>query len=259
MTVKKKQPQGRPKQKASPNKSKSGGDDTAQQFIRRLELFRSSAATKGNLKAEKDGYDPSDVFMGARMGEVFGLAKEFVGMPVAEISKLLDSPVHEVRVGAVSIMDFQARKKPTPETRKALFDLYIQRHDRINHWGMVDRAAPYVVGGYLADKSRIILDKLARSKNVWERRTAIVSTYYFIRQGEIDDTFRIAEMLVNDKHHFIHTAVGGWVREAGKKDLKRLLAFLDKHATTLPRIALRFAIEHLDKKKREYYLGVKPG
>lgn len=97
--------------------------------------------------------------------------------------------------------------------------------------------------------------KLARSKSPWERRTAIVATYYFIRQGDLDDTFKIAELLVHDPHDLVQKAVGGWVREAGKKDLQKLLGFLDKYAATMPRTILRYAIEHLEKEKRELYLG----
>jgi 3-methyladenine DNA glycosylase AlkD len=161
--------------------------------------------------------------MGVRMGEIFALAKEFIDMPLKEIEKLLESPVHEARVGAVSIMDWQARNKKTPESRrKELYNLYIRRHDRINSWDLVDRSAPYVVGGYLADKPRDILYKLARSKETWKRRTAIVSTYYFIRQGDVDDTFAIAEILVDDEHDLINKAVGGWIREAGKRDKSKL-------------------------------------
>jgi len=192
------------------------------------------------------------------MGQVFALAKEFIEMTPGEIEKLLESPIHEARAGALSIMDKQARSKKTPASRrKELFDLYMRRHDRVNNWDLVDVSAPYVVGGYLFDKPRDILYKLARSKNVWKRRTAIVSTYYFIRQGDIDDTFKIGELLVNDDHDLINKATGGWLREAGKRDPERLLRFLDKHAATMPRTALRYAIEHLDRKKRDYYLGLK--
>ena len=106
-------------------------------------------------------------------------------------------------------------------------------------------------------KPRDILYKLARSKNIWERRTAIVSTYYFVRKGEVADTFKIAEMLLNDDQDLIHKATGGWLREAGKKDSQRLLSFLDKHAATMPRTALRYAIERLDKKQRDHYLSLK--
>ena len=163
-------------------------DTSAAEFVKGLELHRPAAVTgKNYVKTDKD-----DLFMGVRMGQVFALAKEFMAMPPGEISKLLDSPIHEARVGAVSIMDFQARDKKTPESRrKELFNLYLRRHDRINSWGMVDRAAPYVVGGYLSDKPRDVLYKLARSRNIWERRTAIVSTYFFIRQNDVADTFKI--------------------------------------------------------------------
>jgi 3-methyladenine DNA glycosylase AlkD len=231
----------------------------ANQFTKKLKARSSRAELEKIQRYFKSGegeYAEGDQFIGVRMGDVFKLAKEFVDLPLSEVEKLLESPIHEDRVGAVSIMDFQARnKKTSAERRKELFDLYLRRHDRINNWDLVDRSAPYVIGGYLADKPRNVLYKLARSKNIWERRTAIVSTYYFVRQGEVDDTFKIAELLVKDKHDLIHKAAGGFLREAGKKNLSRLEAFLDKHAATMPRTMLRYAIEHFDQKKREHYLG----
>jgi 3-methyladenine DNA glycosylase AlkD len=204
----------------------------------------------------KDGPD-GDVSIGARMGDVFTLAKAFTDMPLDQVEVLLESPVHEVRVGAVSIMDFQARnKRTTPERRKELFDLYIRRHDRINTWDLVDRSAPYVVGGYLFDKRRDILYELARSGEMPERRTAIVATYYFIRQGDTAETFAIAEVLVDDDHDLIQKAVGGWVREAGKRDPDGLLNFLDRFAATMPRTTLRYAVEHLDDAQRDHYMDL---
>lgn len=192
------------------------------------------------------------------MGQLFAIAKQCMHMSVPEIEKLLTSPDAEARVGAVSIMDFQARDKKTPEERrKVLYELYIRHHKYIDDWGLVDRAAPYVVGGYLFDKSREPLYKLAHSKNIWERRTAIVATYYFIRQNDLDDTFRIAEILVHDPEDLVQKAVGGWIREAGKRDLQKLLDFLNKYAATMPRVALRYAIEHLDKELKNHYLTLK--
>jgi len=236
-------------------------DINAERFVKRLSTYRSPDQLKKIQRYFKSGtgqYGEGDEFIGVRMGQVFALAKEFIEIPPHEIEKLLESQLHEVRAGAVSIMDWQARNKKTPEARrKELFELYMRRHDRINNWDLVDRSAPYVVGGYLFDKPRDILYKLARSKNVWERRTAIVSTYYFVRQGDVADTYKIAEMLLNDKHDLIHKATGGWLREAGKKDPKKLLSFLDKQAATMPRTALRYAIEKLDKKQRDHYLGLK--
>jgi 3-methyladenine DNA glycosylase AlkD len=227
---------------------------TARMFINELHALRKTD------KADTAKYftHPSTLnkFMGVRPASIFALAKRFVEMPLNEIEELLGSEYYEGRLGAVSIMDFQARdKKISSDRKKLLFDLYISKHGSIDNWDLVDRSAPYVVGGYLSDKPRKILYKLARSKDVWERRTAIVSTYFFIRQDEVDDTFKIAELLVNDKHEAINKAVGSWVREAGKRDKQRLLDFLDKHAATMPRVTLRYAIEKLDKRSKEVYMS----
>jgi 3-methyladenine DNA glycosylase AlkD len=229
---------------------------TASQFIKQLKSYSTAEDLKKNQRFFKgDAYLSDNQVLGVQMGKVFQLAKAFIDLPLNEIEKLLESPYYEVRMGAVSIMDFQARQKKVSAAHKqALYELYLRRHDRINNWDLVDRSAPYVVGGYLSDKPRKILYKLARSKNVWERRTAIVSTAYFIRQGDLADTFQIAELLVNDGHDLTHKAVGGWVREAGKQERPRLLGFLDKHAATMPRTMLRYAIEHLGPSQREHYL-----
>lgn len=234
---------------------------SAKRFIERLEAHRSPEEAEKYLRYFKTGegeYAEEDVFMGLRMGQVFELAKEFIEMPPDQIEKLLESPIHEVRAGGLSIMDKQARRKKTPESRrKELFDLYLRRTDRINNWDLVDVSAPHVVGGYLFDKQRDVLYELARSENMWERRTAIVSTSYFIRQGDLGDTFRIAEMLIDDEQDLIHKATGGWLRETGKKDCQRLLSFLDTYAPTMPRTALRYAIEHLDKEQKQQYRNLK--
>ena len=234
---------------------------TAKNFIERLDALLSPEDLKQfrqRLKVAKTQDSGADISMGVRMGQVFALAKEFMEMPPEEIEKLLESPVHDVRAGAVSIMDWQARSKKTSAGRRQeLFDLYIRRHDRINDWDLVDRSAPYVVGGYLFDRPRDILYQLARSQNWWERRTAIVSTYYFIRQGDLDDTFKLAGILVQDEEDLVQKAVGGWVREAGKKDQKTLLAFLDQYAASMPRTTLRYAIEHLNQQQKDYYMNLK--
>jgi len=190
------------------------------------------------------------------MGKLFALAKNFSGLNLDEVEALLGNQYYEVRMGAACIMDFQARnKKTTPERKKELFELYIRRHDRIDNWDLIDRSAGYVVGSYLLDRPRAILYKLAKSKDIWERRTAIVSTSFFLRHGDGDDTFKIAEILIDDKHDLIHKAVGSWIREAGKKDKKRLIDFLDNYAAVMPRTMLRYAIEKLEKKQRDYFLN----
>lgn len=224
---------------------------SAAQFLKRLRARQSDDELRKIRRYFKDG---GDQFIGVKMGDVFALAKEFLAMPAAEIETLLESPIHEARAGAMSIMDKQARARKTPpEQHRALFDLYLRRIDRIDNWDLVDLGAPYVVGGWLFDKPRGTLVKLAKSKNPWERRTAIVATAYFIRNGETAETFRIAGLLVKDEHDLVQKAVGGWVREAGRKDRERLIGFLDKHAATMPRVMLRYAIEHLAPAERKRY------
>lgn len=234
---------------------------TAKQFIERLKSYQSGAELKKIQRYFKSGqgeYGEGDQFMGVKMGQLFTLAKEFAGMPVTELEKLLESPVHEIRAGAVSIMDKESRtKKITPERLKQFFDLYIRRHDRINNWDLCDLGCLHMTGSYLFDKTRDILYKLAKSKKIWERRTAILSTCYFIRQGDVGDTFKIAEMLVNDKEDLIHKATGWMLRFTGDKDRKRLITFLNKYAATMPRTLLRYTIEKFSKKEKEYYMGLK--
>ncbi len=239
----------------------SDGKLTAKNFIAILEKLRSDKELQKIQRYFKTGendYGHGDKFIGVKMGQLFTVAKEFGDMPIGEIEKLLESPIHEVRAGAVSIMDKASRnKKIAPERLKEFFELYMRRHDRINNWDLCDLGCLHMTGSYLFDKPRAILYKLAKSKNIWERRTAILSTCYFIRQGELDDTFKIAEILVHDKVDLIHKATGWMLRFAGAKNTKKLMAFLDKYAATMPRTLLRYSIEHFNKKDRKYYMNLK--
>jgi 3-methyladenine DNA glycosylase AlkD len=190
--------------------------------------------------------------------EIFSLAKSYQQMPVSEVVNLLQVQDDNHRLGAVSILDWKARsKKTSEEEKKELFTAYIDNHAWINNWGLVDRSAPYVVGGYLHNKDKTILYNLAKSRNPMERRTAIVSTYYFIRQNQIEDTFGIAEILVYDDDEYVQKAVGSWIREAGKRNEEQLKQFLNQHAKKMPRITLRYAIEKFEKETRDYYLNLK--
>lgn len=234
---------------------------TAEQFIEKLKTLQSREELIKHTRFFK--FDPDDqpednYFIGVRMGDIFQTSKEFLDMPVNEIEKLIDSPIYEARTGALSIMGKAAgEKKVAPERLKELYDLYIRRHDRIDDWGLVDLGAYQVVGRYLEDKPRDILYELARSDDWWKRRTAIVATAAFIKKGEVDDTFKISEMLLNDKEDLVHKGAGWMLRYAGDKDRNGLLGFLDKYAAKMPRVMLRYAIEKLDKGQRTYYLGLK--
>ena len=231
---------------------------TAKHFIEQLKKYQSDIEAKKIQRYFKTGegeYGEGDTFIGVKMGQLFSLAKEYDEMPIGEIEKLLESKIHEARAGAVSIMDKASRNKKISESRKKEFyDLYMKRHDRINNWDLVDLGCLYMTGSYLFDKPRKVLYKLSKSKNQWERRTAILSTCYFIRQGDLDDTYKIAELLLKDKEDLVHKATGWMLRFAGDKDKKRLIAFLDKYAATMPRVLLRNCIEKFEKKQREYYL-----
>ena len=219
---------------------------TAAQFIERLQTLRSPDSSR-----------PED-YHGVGMGQIFGLARECMDMAPSEIERLLESPTHAVRVGAVSVMDFQARDRKTPPERKReLFELYLRRHDRIDTWDLVDRSAIWVVGEYLVDKPRDVLYQLAASDRPMERRTAILATFAFIRRDDLDDAYRIAELLVDDPEDTVHKAVGWMLREAGKRDAVRQTAFLEAHAATMPRVMLRYAIEKLDKPTRDRYLAMR--
>lgn len=234
---------------------------TAKEFLRRLKEQSSHAEAEKSLRYFKSGegeYGEGDKFIGIRMGQLFALAKEFIEMPLDEIERLLESPIHEARAGALSIMGQRSKRKKTTDTeRKQLYTLYLRRHDRINNWDLVDLGALYVVGIYLLDHPRDVLYKLARSHNIWERRTAIVSTGQLIKHGETDDTFKIAELLLKDKEDLIHKGIGWMLRTAGDVDRKKLISFLDQHAATMPRTCLRYALEHFDKKQRAHYMELK--
>lgn len=210
---------------------------TSSQFIDELSFLRN----KNSLIAKK---------------QVFDLAKEHINMPTKEVIKLLRNSDYDLRLGAVSILDWKARNTKTTDQEKVeIYTAYIENHKWIDDWGLVDRAAPYVVGGYLFDKDRQLLYKLAKSKLPMERRTAIVSTYYFIRKNDIKDTFKIAEILVHDKDEYVQTAIGSWIREAGKRDETLLTKFLDKYASTMNRKCLRYAIEKLNNTSKQKYLN----
>lgn len=226
---------------------------TAAEFIETLSLFKNE---KELNKAEKffKGNDGITKSFGVKFGDVFTIAKEFSAMPLDEINKLLDSDFYEIRMGAVSIMDFQARsKKTTEDQKKDLFNLYLNRHDRLNNWDFVDRAARNIIGEYLIDKPRDILYKLAYSESPWERRTAIVSTHAFIRKNDAEDTFAIAEILIHDTNELVNKAVGSWIREAGKKDKKKLNHFLTTYVKTMPAITFSYATEKLDPASKLHY------
>lgn len=198
------------------------------------------------------GTDPTNKVMGVSIGKVFPVAKEYSALSLDAVEELLDNPHYEVRMAAVAIMDFKARKKKLDAAdREALFELYLRKHDRINNWDLVDRAAPHVVGEFLVDKDRSILDNLMRSQDPNERRAAIVSTYAFIKRNETEDTFRISEALADDKDAYVQKAIASWTREAGKRNEKDLIRFLTKNKERLPKPTMTAASKLLPDTVRD--------
>lgn len=231
---------------------------TAATVLARLHALQSDEELRKYDRYFKFGegeYAHGDRFIGVRMGHVFALAKEFMPLPPAEIEKLMAADFHEARAAAVSVMAKQyAARKTTPERRQELFELYLRRHDRINNWDLVDLGAWHVIGPHLVAGGRDLLYRLAGSQSMWERRTAILATFAFIRRGEYADTFAIAEKLMADPEDLIHKAVGWMLRSIG--DHAALSAFLDQHAASMPRVMLRNALEHYAPEERARYMGL---
>jgi 3-methyladenine DNA glycosylase AlkD len=191
--------------------------------------------------------------LGVGIGKVFPIAKAHKDMPLIEIETLLASPFYEIRMAAAAIMDFQAREKTSANSHAALYDLYLRRHDRLNNWDLVDRAAIHVVGKYLDDKPRTPLHDLARSEDPWRRRTAMVATAYYLRKGDADEMFAIAGILAGDRHVMVQKAVGSWIRTAGDAHPERLRAFLVAHRGRMGREALRIATEKMSAEERSRF------
>lgn len=225
---------------------------TAARFIAELEALRDPAELTKILRYFTAG--PDEEFIGVRMGSIFELAKTHLDMPVTELETMLESPVHEVRVGACSIMGkAAASKRATLERRRELYELYLRRSDRVNNWDLVDLAARDVLGGWLADKSREPLYALARSSFWPDRRSALLATAFYIRAGEVTDALAISELLLADPEPLVTKAAGWMLRYAGDADRPALVAFLDAHAAAMPRVMLSNALEHFDVAEKAHY------
>lgn len=208
------------------------------------------------FKTGKGQYGEGDLFIGINVPVQRKIALRHRDLSEAGIKKLLASKIHEHRFVALEILvaKFEAG---TPAEQAAVYRFYLANAARVNNWDLVDTSAPYIVGAYLLKRRRGILRKLAKSRNVWERRIAIVATFAFIRARQTADTFAIAEMLLGDEHELIHKAVGWALREAGKQSPEELRTFLGVRYERLPRTTLRYAIERFGREERERFLSGK--
>ena len=209
------------------------------------------------FKTAKGQYGDGDLFLGLTVPEVRVIARKYKNLTPPEIQELTSSKFHEARLCGLIILTLQFKVAQDRLAQKKIFDFYIKqaKAGRINNWDLVDVSAP-IIGAYLIDDSDPypFLEKLAKSKSLWERRLSIIFTFAFIRVGELDLTFDIAQRLLKDEHDLIHKATGWMLREAGKRDVRALREFLNSHSKAMPRTMLRYSIEKLPESERRKWL-----
>lgn len=232
---------------------------TAQKIRKQLRDLADPAKAKilrGFFKTGPGEYGEGDVFLGITVPVLRKLAKEHDGIALKGSLQLLKSTVHEERLLALFLL-IRAYSKGDESLKKKIYDLYLINIRFINNWDLVDLSAPNIVGSYLTDRSRKPLYALAKSRNLWKRRIAILSAFTFIKRNEFSDMLRISGMLLADRHDLIHKAVGWMLREVGKRDLSAEERFLQRHYKSMPRTMLRYAIERFPESKRQQYLNGK--
>ena len=205
------------------------------------------------FKTNKGGYAENDAFMGITVPNLRKIAKKSPDLSFDDLKILISSKFNEERFLALIILVDRFQKSSCTQKRD-IYYFYLRNIVHVNNWNLVDASAHLIIGAYLWDKDRNILLKLAQSKVMWERRIAIVATWYFIRNNDLDWTFKIASLLQGDTHDLIHKAVGWMLREAGKRNQTELVKFLDQHADTMPRTMLRYSIEKFSNHQRKRYL-----
>ena len=208
------------------------------------------------FKTGKGEYGEGDRFIGIKVPALRKIAQEYVGLDFGDLERLLASPTHEYRLAALEILVAQFERADEAR-RERIVSFYLRQTARMNNWDLVDAAAPYILGEHLKARPRQVLDGLAKSSNLWERRIAIVSTLALIRGGDIAETYRIARKLLGDEHDLIHKAVGRALRETGKVSTEQLTGFLRENYERIPRTALRYAIERYPAAQRKRMLAGK--
>jgi 3-methyladenine DNA glycosylase AlkD len=234
---------------------------SAAELQKRLAALADARIAAGSRRFFKTGpgqYGEGDIFRGIRVPVLRGLAKEYQSIRLPEAVRLLGSPFHEDRLLALLLL-VRLYSRGDVAAREKIYRLYLKHTRFINNWDLVDSSAEHIVGAFLWDKSREPLHRLAKSADLWERRIAIIATFHFIKRGEFGETLAIARTLLSDREDLIHKAVGWMLREVGKRDPAALEEFLKEHQQRMPRVMLRYAIEHFPADKRQQYLKGKGG
>ena len=209
--------------------------------------------SKRFFKTGKGEYAEGDKCLGVRVPVTRGLAKQYQDTKLTVVFKLLESEFHEERQLSL-IMMVNRCKNGDPKDHKTIYDHYLANTHWVNNWDLVDCSAHYIVGGYLMNRNRRPLYKLAKSDLLWDRRISMIATWIFIRENDLEDVIKLATIHLKDTHDLMHKAVGWMLRELGKKNLDLETKFLDEHYREMPRTMLRYAIEKYPEKDRQAYL-----
>jgi len=231
---------------------------TYQQVRKELKKYASAKRKKTNewfFKIGKGEYGEGDQFMGVRVPDARKVAKKFIDLKFIELEKFLQSKIHEERFTALLIL-VEKFKKADKENRRKIYKFYLKNKKQVNNWDLVDLSAHHIVGKYLLEnpKEKKILNKFVSSKSMWDRRIAIIASWAFIRNNNITETLRLSKKLLSDKEDLMHKAVGWMLREAWKREDKKVEEFLIKNYNKLPRTTLRYTIERMEESKRKRFL-----
>lgn len=214
-----------------------------------------AVALQRYFKTGPGEYGEGDEFLGVRVPATRAVVRRFRGLPFDEIDALLDSPVHEHRLAGLLLLVDARRRAPQEAVERFLAAV---RRGRVNNWDLVDSSAEFILGEWLVDRDRSLLDELAASPVLWERRVAVIATFAFLKRGDASTTLELAERLLGDREDLMHKAVGWMLRETGKRVSRdTLLGFLDAHAARMPRTMLAYATEHLDPAERAAYRALR--
>lgn len=225
--------------------------------LKRLRNSSKTIVLQRFFKTGSGQYGEGDIFWGLNVPDCRRLAKKYTGLKMTDIVTLLKSKIHEIRLTALLIMVEHYQIANNLGEKRKIVNIYLKNTRYINNWDLVDLSVYKILGDYLlvSGEEKTVLNKLVVSKNLWERRMAMVATYAFIKAGREEVAYQIAEKLLGDKHDLMHKAVGWMLREAGKRgDSLKLRQFLDKHIGKMPRTTLRYAIERFPEKDRQAYL-----